>query len=137
MYSTQHIAKVWTLEATALSDAQQALINLRAGKKLKDAFAGKTEEDIQRDIQELLAKESYVGSAAVDEGVPPIGGKSELPLPMSEALDDINRRLMQELQAKDAECLAKDTEYAAKLAAKDMELRALRDQLALARDGSA
>ena len=33
VYSSAHVAKVWTLEATALSDARQALINVRAGKQ--------------------------------------------------------------------------------------------------------
>eukprot|EP01047_Picozoa_sp_COSAG01_P023798 COSAG01_NODE_1449_length_10271_cov_6.347976_4_plen_117_part_00 len=58
VYSNAHIAKVWTLEATALSDARRVLIDLRAGETLTDEFVGKTEEQIQRDIRELLSKES-------------------------------------------------------------------------------
>ena len=40
VYSNAHIAKVWTLEPTALSDARQALVSIRAGKELKDRFEG-------------------------------------------------------------------------------------------------
>eukprot|EP01047_Picozoa_sp_COSAG01_P018601 COSAG01_NODE_1011_length_12147_cov_12.737384_8_plen_388_part_00 len=54
VYSNAHIAKVWTLEATAVSDARRALIDLQAEKTLTDAFAGKTKEQIAREIQELL-----------------------------------------------------------------------------------
>ena len=51
-------------------DARKALIDLRAGETLTDEFVGKTEEQIQRDIRELLSKES--GDAiSVQEGVPP------------------------------------------------------------------
>ena len=51
-------------------DARKALIDLRAGEALSDEFVGKTEEQIQRDIRELLSKES--GHAiSVEEGVPP------------------------------------------------------------------
>ena len=39
-------------------DARKALIALRAGDTLTDEFVGKTEEQIQRDIRELLSKES-------------------------------------------------------------------------------
>ena len=69
VYSSAHVAKVWTLEATALSDARQALINVRAGKTLMDAFAGKTEEQIQRDIQTMLGD----SDSSIEEGEPPVG----------------------------------------------------------------
>ena len=50
-------------------DARKALIDLRAGEALSDEFVGKTEVQIQRDIQELLSTES--GDAiSVEEGVP-------------------------------------------------------------------
>ena len=69
VYSCAHVAKVWTLEATALSDARQALINVRAGRTLMDAFAGKTEEQIQRDIQTMLRD----SASSIEEGEPPVG----------------------------------------------------------------
>ena len=51
-------------------DARKALIDLRAGETLTDEFVGKTEEQIQRDIRELLSKESG-DTISVQEGVPP------------------------------------------------------------------
>jgi hypothetical protein len=71
VYSNAHIAKVWTLEATALADARQALINVQAGKELKDAFAGLTADQIKQIIQEHLSNEDTTGAGRVDEGVPP------------------------------------------------------------------
>ena len=98
VYSKAHIAKVWSVEATAVADARQALLDVRAGKTLHDAFAGKTEAHIEHDISELLLKESTAaapeeepeepereiatadlpkeeegGMTAVDEAVPPDG----------------------------------------------------------------
>ena len=51
-------------------DARKALIDLRAGETLTDEFVGKTEERIQRDIHEILSKESG-DTISVQEGVPP------------------------------------------------------------------
>ena len=51
-------------------DARKALIDLRAGEALSDEFVGKTEEQIQRDIRELLSRESG-DTISVQEGVPP------------------------------------------------------------------
>ena len=62
-YSKAHIAKVWTLEPTALADARQALVNIRAGKELKDEFEGKTAADME---QVVLRLEEQYGAAAVE-----------------------------------------------------------------------
>jgi hypothetical protein len=51
--ATAHIAKVWTLEATALADARQALVNVRAGKELKDKFEGMAEVEVEREASRL------------------------------------------------------------------------------------
>merc|ERR1712176_1076450 len=61
VYSKAHIAKVWTLEATALSDARQALVNMQEDE-------GKDVSDLERKIQGLLAAED-AGGAVVDESV--------------------------------------------------------------------
>jgi hypothetical protein len=71
VYSNEHIAKVWTLEATALVDARQALINVRAGEELEDAFADHTADQIEQIVQEHMSKEDTTGVGLVDEGVPP------------------------------------------------------------------
>ena len=63
IYSTAHIAKVWTLEPTALADARQALVNIRAGKELKDEFEGKTAADVE---QEVLRLEEQFRASAVE-----------------------------------------------------------------------
>ena len=55
IYSNAHIAKVWTLEPTALADARQALVNIRAGKELKDEFEGKTAADMEQEVERLEA----------------------------------------------------------------------------------
>ena len=55
-------------------DARKALIALRAGDTLTDEFVGKTDEQIQRDIRELLSKESG-DVISVEEGVPPGAAK--------------------------------------------------------------
>ena len=56
IYSQAHIAKVWTLEPTALSDARQALVSIRAGKELKDRFEGKTAADVEEQVRQLEAE---------------------------------------------------------------------------------
>ena len=56
IYSNAHIAKVWTLEPTALSDARQALVSIRAGKELKDRFEGKTAADVEEQVRQLEAE---------------------------------------------------------------------------------
>ena len=56
IYSKAHIAKVWTLEPPALSDARQALVSIRAGKALKDRFEGKTVADVEEQVQQLEAE---------------------------------------------------------------------------------
>jgi hypothetical protein len=76
VYSNAHIAKVWTLEATALTDARQALINVRAGKEMTDAFAGKTADEIEQVIEKHLdATGAEVAATttttSMEEGVPP------------------------------------------------------------------
>jgi hypothetical protein len=76
VYSNAHIAKVWTLEATALTDARQALINVRAGKEMTDAFAGKTAGQIEQVIEKHLdATGAEVAATttttSMEEGVPP------------------------------------------------------------------
>ena len=58
IYSNAHIAKVWTLEPTLLSDARQALVSIRAGKELKDRFEGKTltAADVEEQVRQLEAE---------------------------------------------------------------------------------
>eukprot|EP01045_Picozoa_sp_COSAG04_P005680 COSAG04_NODE_267_length_18528_cov_60.607141_7_plen_242_part_00 len=53
IYSKAHIAKVWTLEPTALADARQALVNIRAGEELKDEFEGKTVVEVEQQVERL------------------------------------------------------------------------------------
>lgn len=60
--STAHIAKVWTLEATALADARQALVNLRAGKQLQDKFESLTDSEVEHEVSRLEEE-----AAAIDE----------------------------------------------------------------------
>ena len=73
VYSKAQIAKVWTLEATAVVEARQAAWHVRAGKKLKDAFAGQTAGQIEQAIQEQLdARGGEKTTHIMKEGVPPI-----------------------------------------------------------------
>jgi hypothetical protein len=56
VYSKKHIAKVWTLEATALADARRALVDVRMGQKLRDKFEGKTAIEVQQEVARLEAE---------------------------------------------------------------------------------
>jgi phosphoglycerate-specific signal transduction histidine kinase len=100
--------------------------------------AGKTTEQIEQiswDTHERRAQDSSSRAAAIGEGVPPVAGADEL-----ESVQEINRLLRQELQAKVTECNAKGSQLAAQvsqLAAQDAELEALRKELASARGGNA
>jgi hypothetical protein len=91
VYSKAHIAKVWTLEATALSDARQALVNMQEDE-------GKDVSDLERKIQELLAGET--ASVVVDEGVPP--GVEEL----EQAMVEVRRAADEKLAALQAQLAA-------------------------------
>ena len=98
VYSKAHIAKVWTLEATALSDARQALVNMQEDE-------GKDVSDLERKIQELLAGET--ASAVVDEGVPP--GVEEL----KQAMVEVRRAAEETQRAADEKLAALQAQLAA------------------------
>eukprot|EP01045_Picozoa_sp_COSAG04_P017562 COSAG04_NODE_1562_length_6335_cov_34.922226_2_plen_476_part_00 len=147
IYSNAHIAKVWTLESTALADARQALVNIRAGEKLKDDFEGKTVDDMEMEVQ--LLEEKFQQLRKEDVGrmdpveMPAIEPQPEptphVPVAPNGAEDedgllDDARRQLQQARAKLAQCqvdsakivLAANTVFAAK----DEELARLRAQVA-------
>eukprot|EP01047_Picozoa_sp_COSAG01_P005405 COSAG01_NODE_184_length_22692_cov_155.762758_11_plen_95_part_00 len=84
-----------------------------AGEEPTDAFAGKSAEDVEQQIVQML------GAAAVDEGVPP---GDMVPADQRRTLETPEQavaRLQKELAAK-------DEQHERELAAKDEELAMLR-----------
>ena len=64
------------ISCNRLADARQALINVRAGKELMDAFAGQTADEIEQVIQKHLAATGAqvaetTTTTSMEEGVPP------------------------------------------------------------------
>ena len=118
IYSNAHIAKVWTLEPTALADARQALVNIRAGKELKDEFEGKTAVDVEQEVLKL--EEQFCAAAFEPAGEPE---------PEPETAIEAGGELAQ-LRAELARSKASEAESATTIA----DLRA---QLAAARAGEA
>ena len=105
VYSTAHIAKVWTLEPTALADARQALVNIRAGQELKDEFEGKTAADVE---QKVLRLEEHFRASTVE-----LAGESQPePEPEPEPEPDATVSTAEQLAAKDALIAAQEAEIA-------------------------
>ena len=93
IYSNAHIAKVWTLEPTALSDARQALVNIRAGKELRDRFEGKTAADVEEQVRQLEA-EFRSGSESDGQAQPEAGPEEpavDTPKPAAEGQEQVGR----------------------------------------------
>ena len=101
VYSKAHIAKVWTLEPTALADARQALVNIRAGQELKDEFEGKTAAEVQ---QAVLRLEETLCATVDSTGQPQ--PETESAIAAGGELEQVKAQLAQsqaQNEAKDAE----------------------------------
>ena len=75
--------------------ARRALVRAQAGEELTDDFAGKSADDVEQQIVQML------GAAAVDEGVPP---GDMVPADQRRTLETPEQavaRLQKELAAKD------------------------------------
>ena len=105
IYSKAHIAKVWTLEPTALADARQALVNIHAGKDLKDEFEGKTAADVE---QKVLRLEEHFRASTVE-----LAGESQPEHEREpEPEPDATVSTAEQLAAKDALIAAQEAEIA-------------------------
>eukprot|EP01047_Picozoa_sp_COSAG01_P005404 COSAG01_NODE_184_length_22692_cov_155.762758_10_plen_134_part_00 len=114
-------------------DARRALVRAQAGEELTDEFAGKSADDVERHIMQMLAV------TAVDEGVPPADRAQPAPVPSASAAVDeapldktmeqtiarlkTNRR---EHQQEVARLLAKDEQRDREVARLTDEIEALR-----------
>eukprot|EP01045_Picozoa_sp_COSAG04_P024622 COSAG04_NODE_3100_length_3174_cov_6.725203_2_plen_497_part_00 len=119
IYSKAHIAKVWTLEPTALADARQALVNIRVGKELKDRFEGMAVAEVEQEVQRL----EQALRATVD-----VDARAE-PQPEPESAAEVDNELEQ-VKAQLAQSQAQNKESVKTIAAKDAELAELRARLA-------
>eukprot|EP01045_Picozoa_sp_COSAG04_P033533 COSAG04_NODE_6977_length_1216_cov_14.325873_2_plen_217_part_01 len=108
VYSKAHIAKVWTLEPTALADARQALVNIRAGKELKDRFEGMAVAEVEQEVQRL--EQALRATVDADARVEP--------QPEPESAAEVDNELEQ-VKAQLAQSQAQNKESVKTIAAKD------------------